>query len=165
LRWLRGTRASAVLEFAIVAPVFLLLLFAIFAAGLNGFYQLLLDDAVREAARQLQIAESASGSGPSFVTAVCKEFGILSSNCAAGLTYNVQTNAPPATFASLVPLSMPGSGKFSNVFPGQLPASNNVLIQVAYPLPFSLPYIGSALTLTGTNSIMAVTTVRMEPYK
>ena len=157
-------RGATAVEFALVMPVFLLFLFAILGVGLDGYYQLTLDDSVRDAARQVQIAGPASQSAAGFVQAVCSEFGILASDCSANLTYNVQTNAQTATFASLTPVTLPASGKLSNTFPAALPASNNVLVQVAYPLPFTLPFIGSAITFTGTNAILSTTAVRMEPY-
>lgn len=157
-------RAATALEFALVAPVFLLFLFSILGAGLGGFYQMLLDDSVRVAARQLQIAGPASTSGASFVTAVCNEFSVLAINCTGTLTYAVQANVPPAGFASLTPVVLPASGKLSNSFPSSLPANSNVLVQVSYPLPFPLPFVGVTLTRTGTSSILSTTTVRMEPY-
>ena len=152
------------LEFALVVPVFLLLLFAILGAGLDGFYQLALDDSVRDAARQMQIAGPASTSAASFVTAVCNEFATLAPGCSTNLTYDVQTNAAPASFASLIPVTVPASGNLSNAFPGTLPANSNVLVQVSYKLPFVLPFIGTLITFTGTNSILSTTTIRMEPY-
>ena len=155
----RGTTA---LEFGLVAPVFLLFLFALLGVGLDGFYQLNLDDAVRDVARQIQIGAPASQNGGNFATAVCAELAI-SSGCTTSLSYNVQTNAASGTFASLTPVAMPSSGQLANLFQS-CAANQNVLVQVAIPLPFMMPLIGAAITFTGTNSIMAVTTIRVEPY-
>ena len=163
----RDRRAVAALEFAIVGPVFLLFLFAAFGVGLVGFYQLALDDAVRDAARQVQIDAPAATSKSNFVSAVCQTFGYLASDCATNLTYSVQASTAAAGFAGLTPATLPSSGKFSNAFfatgspygPGV-----NVLVQVSYPLPFTLPYIGSLVTTTGTNSVVSTATVRVEPY-
>lgn len=163
----RDRRAVVALEFALIGPVFMLFLFASLGVGLVGFYQVVLDDAVREAGRQLQIDGPAAASGSNFVAAVCRTFGSLASNCAAGLTYNVQASAPAAGFAGLSPVALPANGQFSNAFftSGTAYAANvNVLVQVSYPLPFTLPYIGALITATGTNSVLSTTTVRVEPF-
>ncbi len=162
-KWLwADARGVTALEFAILAPVFLTFLFAILGVGLDGFYQLNLDDAVRDVARQVQIGEPASQSGPKFAAAVCAEL-LITSGCTTRLTYNVQTNASTAAFASLQPLPMPSSGQLPNLFQ-PCSANNNILVQVAIPLPITFPLLGSAITLTGTNSMMAITTIRAEPY-
>ncbi len=150
------------LEFALVAPVFLLFLFAILGVALDGFCQINLDDAVRDVARQIQIGGLPSQSGSNFANAVCAELAI-SSGCKAGLTYNVQSNAASGSFSALTPVTMPASGRLPNVFQS-CAANQNVLVQVALQLPFTLPLVGAAITFTGTNSIMAVTTIRAEPH-
>lgn len=162
----RDRQAVVALEFAIVGPVFMLFLFAALGVGLVGFYQLALDDAVREAGRQLQIDGPAASSQSNFVAAVCQTFGYLASDCTTSLTYNVQASTPSAGFASLSPVALSSSGKFSNAFfaSGVSYAANvNVLMQVSYPLPFTLPYIGALITATGTNSVTSTTTIRVEP--
>ena len=163
----RDRRAVAALEFALVGPVYLLFLFAAFGVGLVGFYQLALDDAVRDASRQIQIDAPAATSAASFVSAVCLTFGSLASDCTTKLTYNIQASTATAGFAGLTPATLPSSGKFSNTFfTTSTPYAGgvNVLVQVAYPLPFTLPYIGSLVTTTGTNSVVSTATVRVEPY-
>lgn len=163
----RDRWAVVTLEFAMVGPVFLLFLFAALGVGLVGFYQLVLDDAVREAGRQIQIDGPAASSGSGFVAAVCRTFGSLASDCTANLTYNVQASTPSAGFAGLVPATLASTGKFGNAFftSGTAYAPNvNVLVQVAYPLPFTLPYIGKLVTFTGTNSVLSTATVRAEPF-
>jgi Flp pilus assembly protein TadG len=163
----RDQRAVVALEYAIVGPVFLLFLFAAFGVGLVGFYQLALDDAVREAGRQVQIDGPAAASKSNFVSAVCQTFGYLASDCTASLTYNVQASTPSAGFAGLSQATLSSSGKFSNAFFATgtpYAAGVNVLVQVSYPLPFLLPYIGALVTTTGTNSVVSTTTVRVEPF-
>ena len=155
------------LEFAIVCPVFLLLLFAILSAGITGLIQLALDDSVRDAARQLQIDTPASTSAAGLVAAVCAEFAAVSPNCTNTLTYNVQAATQTAGFASITPAKLSASGALANNFfsNGTGFAPNvDVLVQVAYPLPFSFPFIGALATLNGTNSVLSTTTVRVEPY-
>lgn len=163
----RDRRAVAALEYALIGPVYLAFLFAAFGVGLVGFYQLALDDAVRDAARQIQIYGPAATSKSNFVSAVCQTFGYLASDCTTSLTYNVQASTAMAGFAGLSPATLASSGKFSNTFfaSGTTYAGGvNVLVQVSYPLPFTLPYIGALVTTTGTNSVVSTSTIRVEPW-
>ncbi len=75
---LQDRRGASAIEFAIVCPVFLLMLFAILGYGITGLIQLALDDAVRDAARQLQMNTPASASASGFLAAVC---GLRSAVC------------------------------------------------------------------------------------
>lgn len=160
------TGVSAV-EFAIVCPVFLLMLFAILGTGITALIQLALDDAVRDAARQLQIDTSASTSASGLIAAVCTEFSAVSPSCTTTLTYNVQAATQAAGFASITPAKLSASGALANTFfatSTKFAPGVDVLVQIAYPLPFSFPFIGALATLNGTNSVLATATVRVEPY-
>lgn len=161
------TRAVAALEFAIVAPLFLTCLLSILGIGLIGFYQTVLDDAVRDATRQIQMATSASTSSPSgFVAAVCAQFGLLARDCAQTLTYSVQAGDPSGLFSALTPQPLSTTGTLNNAFfaPGAFARSAPILVQVAYPLPFTIPVLGGVATATHTNSILATAAVRAEPW-
>ena len=159
-------RGVTALEFAIVCPVFLLMLFAIFVQGITGLIQLALDDAVRDAARQLQMDTPASASASGFLAAVCAEFGAVAPTCTTTLTYDVQASLQSAGFASITPAKLSATGALNNsFFTGTAFAANeDVLVQVAYPLPFSIPLVGTFATLTGTNSVLATASVRVEPF-
>ncbi len=150
-----------------VAPVFLTLLFGILAAGLNGLYQLTLDEAVRDAARQVQINAPAAASPSAFVSAVCGKFGALANDCSTKVTYSVQASTVAGGFAGLTPETMSGSGALSGAFftGGSYAPRVPVLVQVSYPLPFNLPYIGKMLTKSGSNAVLASASVLVEPYQ
>lgn len=164
----------AAVEFALVAVPFTVFLFAILGAGLDGFYQLELDDSVRNAARSLQIDTLSSinpqaGAQGNFVSAVCNEFSALAAKCTATLSYNVQAATADAGFSSLTPVSLPANGILSDGFFANGTGAGyvdglNYLVQVAYPLPVILPFVSKLITLTGTNSIIATTTIRAEPF-
>ena len=159
-------RGAAIVEFALVLPVFLLLLFGIFGFALTALYQHLLDDAVRDAARQIQMATTASSSSSSFVNVVCTRLSMLSSTCKTNITYSVKASTVSAGFSGLSVEPLSGSGTYSNSFFSGAPFATNVpiLIQVAFPMPFSIPFLGVAATLTQTSSITAVASVRAEPF-
>ncbi len=158
---------GAALEFAIVCPVFLLLLLGVFCAGATGLIQLALDDSVRDAARQVQMDTPASATAAGFLAAVCSEFSLVAPNCSASLTYDVQGAPQSRGFASLTPATLNAAGALPNSFFGSgtaFAANIDVLVQVAYPLPFSIPLVGRFATLTGTNSVLATASVRVEPF-
>lgn len=173
-RCLAERRSMAAVEFALVAVPFTLFLFAILGAGLDGFYQLDLDDSVRNAARSLQIDTLSSitpGAAPgvNFVSAVCNEFGALAAHCTDTLSYNVQAATASAGFSSLTPVSLPANGQLPDGFFNNGTGTGyvdglNYLVQVAYPLPIILPYVSRLITLTGTASIIATATIRAEPF-
>ncbi len=164
-RALRDRRGASAVEFALVCPVFLTLLFAILGYGVTGLIQLALDDSARDAARQLQMDTLPSPTA--FVSAVCAEFGAVAGDCGTALTYNVQGATQAAGFASLTPAKLSASGALGNTFFSNgtaFAAKTDVLVQVAYPLPFRFPYLGTFATMTGTNSLLATATVRVEPF-
>ena len=161
----RDSRGVAAIEFAVVGPLFIALLLSVLGIGLIGFYQTVLDDAVRDAARQVQMATPASGSASGFVAAVCAQFGRFAPNCAQTLTYSVQAGAPSGPFSALTPRPLNASGALDNGFFASraFARSAPILVQVAYPLPFTLPVLGGVATATHTNSILATAAVRAEP--
>lgn len=160
-------RGVTAVEFGIIAPVFLLMLFAVLGSGLIGFYQFLLDDSVRNAARQIQIDTPAANSPAGFVAAVCREFSLLAGDCSTKISYRVRASTQAAGFASMAPQPLPASGSLGTAFfaSGASYASGvNLLVQVAYPLPFRLPYVATLVTLTGSNAILSTASARAEPY-
>lgn len=164
---LHDRSGGAALEFAVVCPVFLLLLFGIFCAGVTGLIQMALDDSVRDATRQVQMDTPASATAAGFLAAVCSEFSLVATNCTTALTYDVQAALQTQGFASLTPATLNAAGALPNSFFGSgtpFAANVDVLVQVAYPLPFSIPLVGTFATLTGTNSVLATASVRIEPF-
>ena len=161
-----GRRAVTALEFALLAPVMLTVMFAIFGIGLTAMFQVTLDNAVRSAARDIQIAAPAASSATSFVASVCDTFAILAKGCTTTLTYSVQAATQKAGFASIKPATIQANGTYKNAFFPTTPYGSdvNVVVQAAYVLPFTLPFIGSVFTNTGTNAIVAAASVRAEPF-
>ena len=155
------------IEFALTANAFLFCLFAVIGVGVDAFYQQALDDAVRDATRQLQLGAQASASAGNFLTAVCSELGLLDSSCQTSLSYVVQAGTVAGGFASLTPQTLSPSGAYSKSFFSGNPFAPGVpvLVQVAYPLPFTLPFFGNVLTWTNTGSIVATAAVTAEPYQ
>jgi Flp pilus assembly protein TadG len=98
-KFLTETRAATAVEFAMIGTVLFVFLFALLLMGVSQFWQMTLDDAVRNAARQVALgAESPSSSGDhsgsDFVASVCGEFGASVVNCSTNLQYSVPLPAP-----------------------------------------------------------------------
>jgi len=163
------TRSITAVEFALIGPVLFLLLLSIMLMGIAQFWQLSLDDAVRNAARQVAIGAGTTSagvqSGSGFVTAVCDEFSQAAPNCSNALEYAIQ-GAPTFTGSGgITPMPLSTAGQFSpaTTFAG-VTAGDPVLIQVAYPLPITIPLVPMSLvTLNGTPSIVSATATVAEP--
>lgn len=184
LRWDR--RADTALEFALIGSAFFLFVFIIFVVAIDQFWQMALDDAVRNATRQVAIGEITATSTPSFVTVVCNEFGIAAPNCTSTLQYSVQGGT---SFSAITPATLNANGTLSGgtgvivtgsataSFPGVnlttpptvLPTVTHatpqfLLVQVAYPLPFKIPLVpGGVATENGTPSLFSTVATAMEP--
>jgi Flp pilus assembly protein TadG len=166
---LRERRSITAVEFALIGPVLFFFLFSILLLGIAQFWQLTLDDAVRNAARAVQIGAGTTStgvqSGAGFVTAVCNEFGQAAPNCASTLQYAVQGGPSFTGSGGITPATLNANGQLSqtSTFSG-ITVSEPVLIQVVYPLPISLPLVPMSLvTLNGTPSIVAANALVAEP--
>lgn len=177
-RFLRETRSDTAVEFALIGSALFLFLFCIFVISIDQFWQMTLDDAVRNAARQVQIGKITATSTPSFKTVVCNEFGAAAPYCASTLQYSVQSNA---YFGAITPATLSSSGALSpnntfSVIPTTAPVAATstqaavigspqfLLVQVAYLLPFKiLAAAGGVATENGTPALISTVATVMEP--
>ena len=181
-RFCRETRADTAVEFAMIGSAFFLFIFGIFVVSIDQFWQMTLDDAVRNATRQVQIGKITQGPPDgatpthSFVTAVCNEFGVAAPYCVNSLQYSVQGGT---SFSAITAATLSSNGTLSNTatFSGvtaTIPPSTSptlveatpefLLIQVAYPLPFKIPLVpGGVATENGTPSLISTVASAMEP--
>jgi Flp pilus assembly protein TadG len=184
LRLRRDRRSEAALEFAMIGSAFFLFILIIFTVSIDQLWQMVLDDGVRNAARQVEIGTVTATSSPSFVTVVCNEFGIAASGCTSTLQYSVQGGT---SFSAITPATLNANGTLSGsavvtgngapTFPGVtvttpptvLPTVTHatpefLLVQVAYPLPFKMPLVpGGVATENGTPSLASTVATAMEP--
>ena len=91
-RFRRNRRGSTVVEFALVAPMFIALLFAIIETAFMFFASQVLETAVQDSARLIQTCQAQSGSytAAQFKTDVCSRVTTMF-NCVGGLTVDVQS--------------------------------------------------------------------------
>ena len=151
-------------EFALVGPLFLLLAFAIVDNGLVLFMQTVLDNATREAARQIEIGKvqnsgDTTGSGL-FKTTLCNNLGgLIPCN---GLQWFVQSST--VGFSSLTPAGSTPSGNLGST--GFTPGTQKsyVLVQVGYAQPYIIPALARISSATGNLLLVSTVAQQNENY-
>jgi Flp pilus assembly protein TadG len=103
-RFCKNSEGSPAIEFAMIAPVFFMMLFVIAETGLMMFTEYVMQTSVQEAARLVRTGQAQSGemSTTDFKAKVCRLAGVII-NCQSKVTVYM-ASAP--TFAALK-LSMP----------------------------------------------------------
>ncbi len=166
-RFVRARRAVTAVEFALIGSAFFMFVFGIFVVSTDLFWQLTLDDAVRVAARQVEIGKITTGSA--FLNAVCGEFGVAAPACATRLQYSVQGGTYFGT-GGITPVALSSAGnlaapsQFSGVLLSSSAGAVFLLVQVAYPLPFQVLLLPNGVaTENGTPSLYSVVSGVMVP--
>jgi len=166
---LRETRSVTAVEFGLIGPVLFLFVFAIMLTGVVQFWQLTLDDSVRNAAREIAIGAGSSSTGihsnSDFVNAVCGEFGQATPKCSSKLQYAVQGAANFTGSGGITPATINSAGQLSltATFSG-VTVSEPFLVQAVFPIPINIPLLPIGLvTLNGTNSIISAAAMVAEP--
>ena len=168
----QGTRANAAIEFAMVAPVFFLLLLAVIENGVIYFAGSTLQYATDNAARFVRTGQasaltgSASQQQAAFRQRICNDIGPVL-QCNANLQVDLQAYPSGYGGASFTnPLD--GSGNLNpslnNYNTGV--ACNVVLLRVFYTWNIITPLLSPFLTnmATGKHLITATSAFRNEPY-
>ncbi len=160
--WRKGARvlarlwrrddAVAAIEFALLGSTFLLLVCMIFELGLILFTQSVMDNALRDASRQVMTNQITTGSA--FQTKVCNEVGNLVTNCTTNLKYYVQTGA---TFSAMTIQTSIASNSFTD---GGTAA--DMLAQIAYSRSTIIPW--ASTYLHGSNLILSTVAFQNEPF-
>jgi Flp pilus assembly protein TadG len=165
-RFLRSRGGVTMVEFALVGPLFLLLTFAIVDNGLVLFMQTILDNATREAARQIEIGKvqlsgDTTGNGL-FKTTLCNNLGRLIS--CASLQWRVQSSA--VSFASLNPaVTANGAGQMTSTGFSAGTAQSFVLVQVGYTQPYFIPALARISGSTGNLLLVSTVAQQNEHYQ
>ena len=146
----RGNSGSAAVEFALIAPVFFLLLFAIFETGMLFFADMTLENGVATTARLIRTgqAQTSAMTQAQYRTALCNEISFLLSCNASQLYIDVRSftnfngaNYPQALNNGILNPNLnswqPGG---SSQVVGQNPI---VLVRVFYEWPLFTPLFGA----------------------
>jgi Flp pilus assembly protein TadG len=166
----RNRRGSAAVEFALVAPMFFALLFAILETGMMFFASQVLETVTQDAARAVMTgqAQTANLNQATFKsTDVCPANSVASVlfDCVNGIFVDVQSYP---SFASInFSSQIDGSNNFINNMqynPGQ--ACNIVVVRVFYQWPLYVTGLGyNIANLTGSKRLLTGTAAfQNEPY-
>ncbi len=176
---LSGQRSQALIEFALISPVLLLLLFGIIDIGRAVFYYDTLGHAAREGARSAVTASNRLPTNADVLTTVTAQLaGIpVSEPCPQGPISSgtppdntawlyVTEPTPPASVESNPPMNAPG-GEYSAAATGSCsavnPASGNAPLQVTirFNLILITPVIAQA---TANHIVMTATAIFRTEY-
>jgi Flp pilus assembly protein TadG len=160
-RFLRHTGGNPLIQFALVAPIFFALVLMIIDNGLAIFTQATLDNATRDASRNILLGTYQKGGDTisNFKTAVCNEMGGLIPNCTTNLDVYVKNDTSFSALATDVAANpLPGSnGTFS-----MGSAGSYVVVQTAYNRPY-VAFIGRFVS-GGSLLLISTITFQTEPY-
>jgi Flp pilus assembly protein TadG len=161
LRRLRLNRSgNAAIEFALLGPVFIILMCGIVENGLILFTQSALDNATRVAARQILLGTTTSDA---FRATLCNNVSGMIPACktTGNLNFSVQSGISFGSFGSTISTDSNGNMTNTQFNPGG--EQQKVLIQVGYNRPFLIPLYG---LFAGVKSELLVSTIAMksEPY-
>jgi Flp pilus assembly protein TadG len=163
-RFRRGRRASVVVEFALVAPVFFALLFAIIETGLMFFASQVLETVTQDSARMILTgqAQQASYTQAQFTTYVCSQIpGLFDCN---SIWIDVESS-PSASNVNINDCT-DASGNFvtAQYHPGD--PTDVVVVQLCYKWPIFVTGLGyNIANLPGSKRLLRATAAfKNEPY-
>ena len=161
-RFRRNRRGSAAVEFALIAPLFFGMLFAIIETALVFFAGQLLEQGTAESAR-LMLTHQAQDSGmneTAFKTDLCNRIKVMF-NCygnLANITVDVKVFAPGASITITDPIV---SGNLTGPFAYSLPPSgspNTIVIRAFYQWPLFVTRLGYNIgNLNGGKRLLSAT--------
>jgi Flp pilus assembly protein TadG len=166
-RFRRNRRGSAAVEFALVAPIFFALLFAIIETAIVFFAGQLLESVTQDSAREILTgqAQTAAFNQAQFKTSVCNRITVLF-DCVNGVYIDVQSY--PA-FSNIPVIADPidASKNFVNNMkycPGN--AGDIVVVRLFYQWPLFVTGLGyNIANLTGSKRLLSGTAAfRNEPF-
>jgi Flp pilus assembly protein TadG len=164
-RFRRNRRGSAAVEFALVAPVFFALLFAIIETGLMFFASQVLETITQDSARMILTGQAQIGglSQAQFQTYVCSRIPALFT-CA---NVYVDVESYPAFTSVTINSQIDGSSNFINNMkycPGN--AGDIVVVRLFYQWPQFVTGLGYNISnLSGNKRLLAATAAfRNEPF-
>ena len=165
-RFRRNRRGSAAVEFALVAPIFFAVLFAIIELALVFFASQILETVTQDTARLIMTgqAQNASYTQAQFKNAVCARLTVMF-DCVNGVSIDVK-NYP--TFATVDVTDPIDSGKNfvapNNYLPGG--PGDIVVVRLFYKWPLFVTGLGFNVANIGTNQrlLTATAAFQNEPY-
>ena len=165
-RFRRNRRGSAAVEFALVAPVFFALLFAIIETAIIFFAGQVLETVTQDSARFIMTGQAQTGgySQSQFKTYVCGKISVLF-DCVNGVYVDVQSY--PGFSGVSINDPIDGSKNFvppNNYSPGG--PGDIVVVRLFYQWPLVVTGLGyNIANLSGSKRLLTATAAfRNEPY-
>ena len=165
-RFRRNRRGSAAVEFALVAPVFFALLFAIIEIAIVFFAGQVLETVTQDSARLIMTgqAQTAAYTQAQFRTNVCNQLTVLF-DCLNGIYIDVQSY--PAFTNVTISSQIDGTNNFINNMkycPGN--AGDIVVVRLFYQWPLFVTGLGfNIANLAGSKRLLSATAAfRNEPF-
>ncbi|NOJ46784.1 TadE/TadG family type IV pilus assembly protein [Bradyrhizobium archetypum] len=165
-RFRRNRRGSAAVEFALVAPLFFGVLFAIIELALVFFASQILESVTQDTARLIMTgqAQNASYTQAQFKNAVCAKL-IVMFDCVNGISIDVKNYPSFATVDVADPID--AEKKFvppNNYLPGG--PGDIVVVRLFYKWPLFVTGFGFNIANIGTNErlLTATAAFQNEPY-
>lgn len=139
-RFRRDRRGSAAVEFALVAPMFFALLFALLETGLVFFAGQLLETGVQDGARLMYTSQTLSAAD--FKAAVCARPSLLM-DCSK-IDIDVRSYDPGTAIAITDPIDGSGNYISGNLVyqPPPFPSSKTVVVRGFYQWPLFVTQLG-----------------------
>jgi Flp pilus assembly protein TadG len=162
-RFRRNRRGSVAIEFAFVAPVFFVLLFAIIESAIVFLASQVLETGTQDSARLMYThqAQDSAMTETMFKTDLCNRISMLF-DCSGSNLANLYVDVkvfPPGTAISITDPIV--SGNLTGPFLYQLPpvgASNTVVVRVFYKWQLFVTSLGfNFANLTGSQRLLAAT--------
>lgn len=170
----RGKSGSAMVEFALIGPVFLLMLFAIFETGMAFFGQMILENAVKVTGREIRTgqAQALGKTQAQFRQDVCDQVKVLLSCADDRLFVDVRSfgNFGAADFPPPVDAQgnlVPNLNAYNPGNSGQVPGGNSiVLVRIFYTWQLITPLFSQYFSnMSGqTRLISASMAFKNEPF-
>jgi Flp pilus assembly protein TadG len=168
----RNRRGAVALEFALLAPIFFVLVMGILETAIMFGASIVVDGAVNDSARSIRTGQAQLSGDPitTFRTRLCDS--LVAFVTCNEMTFDVRTFADFNSISLTVSLDENGDpvDENGNVIvqtfnPGG--AGDIVMVRVVYIWDFITPLIGQLYNPGGTNSVMLVssTVFRTEPFE
>jgi Flp pilus assembly protein TadG len=165
-RFRRNHRGSAAVEFALVAPIFFGLLFAIMELALVFFASQILETATQDSARMIMTgqAQTSSYTQAQFKNLVCSKI-VAMFDCVNGVSIDVQSYSAFGSVNITAPIN--GSNNFvppNNYLPGG--PGDIVVVRIFYQWPLFVTGLGfNIANLSGSKRLLTATAAfQNEPY-
>ena len=165
-RFRRNHRGSAAVEFALVAPIFFGLLFAIIELALVFFASQLLETVTQDSAREIMTgqAQTANFTQAQFKNLVCSKITVMF-DCVNGISIDVQSYSGFGSINIADPID--ASKNFvppNNYLPGG--PGDIVVVRIFYQWPLIVTGLGyNIANLSGSKRLLSATVAfRNEPY-